>query len=70
MMRLSREILPLRIDNSVSSVLSESSEKRRIYVCECGNIRLETKHFRRTFAPEEFVSLLRQLFRNNRKIEL
>jgi iron complex transport system substrate-binding protein len=36
-------------------------EVRRIYVCEDGNVRLETRHFRRTFAPEEFVALLRTI---------
>lgn len=35
----------------------------RIYACETGNIRIETRHFRQTFEPEEFVALLRQIFR-------
>ena len=37
------------------------SEARRIYVCECGDICVETKHTRQTFSPEEFVSLLRAI---------
>lgn len=36
-------------------------EARRIYVCECGSIRVETRHERLTFSPEEFVGLLREV---------
>ncbi len=36
-------------------------EDRRIYVCEDGNIRLETRHLRQTFAPEEFIALMRRI---------
>jgi hypothetical protein len=43
----------------------ERSEDWRIYACETGNIRIETKHYRQTFEPEEFVALLRQIFRKN-----
>jgi hypothetical protein len=36
-------------------------ETRRIYVCESGNIILETKHFRQSFSPKEFVRILREI---------
>lgn len=35
-------------------------ESWRVYVCECGNIRVETRHFRQSFSPEEFVGFLRE----------
>lgn len=35
------------------------AETRRIYISDDGGVRIETRHFRRTFAPEEFVALLR-----------
>ena len=38
-----------------------ATETRRIYVSECGNIRVETKHFRRTFSPEEFAAMVREI---------
>ena len=44
-----------------------SAEERHVYVCENGNIRLETRRFRHTFAPEEFVKLLRSLLLQTRR---
>jgi hypothetical protein len=40
---------------------SKFAEDRRIYVCEDGNVRIETRHFRQTFAPEEFIALMRRI---------
>ena len=40
----------------------EQRENRRIYICETGGVRIEERHFRRTFSPEEFVALLRRIF--------
>lgn len=39
----------------------DSFNQQRIYVCETGEVRLETGHFRRDFAPEEFIDLLREI---------
>lgn len=38
-----------------------ADELRRIYVCDCGDIRLETKHFRVTFSPEEFAAMVSEI---------
>ncbi|HMS42311.1 MAG TPA: hypothetical protein PKE69_18910 [Pyrinomonadaceae bacterium] len=38
-----------------------ADELRRIYVCECGDVRLETKHFRATFSPEEFAAMVSEI---------
>lgn len=40
---------------------------RRIYVSEDGNICVEERHFRQIFSPEEFVALLTQIFKQNKK---
>lgn len=48
-----------------------SDEIKRIYVCECGDICVETRHSRQTFTPAEFVSILRNITmkqKNKRKI--
>ena len=38
-----------------------ADETRRIYVCEGGDICMETKHSRQNFSPEEFIDLLRTI---------
>jgi len=45
------------------------AEEKRIYVCECGDICVETKHSRRTFSAQEFVKLLQKMtMKKNGKI--
>jgi len=39
----------------------------RIYVCECGDICVETKHSRQNFSPEEFIGLLRGIVKKDQK---
>lgn len=39
----------------------KSGDERRIYVSQTGSISVEGKHFRQTYAPEEFVALLRKI---------
>jgi hypothetical protein len=34
-------------------------DARRVYVCECGDVCVETRHSRLIFSPAEFVALLR-----------
>lgn len=41
--------------------------ERRIYVGEDGNIRVEERHFRKIFSPEEYVALLFQILRQKHK---
>lgn len=36
-------------------------ETRRIYVCECGDICVETRNSRQSFSPAEFVTVLRKI---------
>lgn len=38
-------------------------ETPRIYVRECGDICVETRHERRVFSPEEFIGLLRTILK-------
>jgi hypothetical protein len=45
----------------------ESEEPLRVWLCECGNVHLETRHFRLTFTPEEFIGRLRSAVRQNRR---
>lgn len=40
--------------------MSESEPEKRIYVGECGGVRIETKNFRVTMTPEQFLILLRR----------
>jgi len=42
---------------------TNNQNERRIYVCESGSVCIEEKHFRRTLSPEEFIALLREIFR-------
>ena len=42
-------------------------ENCRVYVCDCGNIRIETRHFRQSFTPIEFVAFLREKLEKKRK---
>jgi hypothetical protein len=37
---------------------------RRIYVGDCGCVRIETKHSRMTMQPTEFIDLLRLLVKH------
>lgn len=43
---------------------------KRIYVCDCGDICVETRYSRRSFSPEEFVAILRQIIIRQQKISL
>ncbi len=40
--------------------------EQRIYVGDCGSVRIESKHFRFTMQPEQFVGMLREI-KNNKK---
>ena len=46
------------------------SDERRIYACEGGDVRIETRRFRQTFSPEEFVALVRGVFRENKSRQM
>jgi hypothetical protein len=35
--------------------------EKRIYIGDCGCVRVESKHFRMTLQPENFVELLREI---------
>ena len=35
--------------------------EQRIYVGDCGCVRIESKHFRATLQPEQFVEMLREI---------
>lgn len=39
----------------------DGDDAPRLYVAECGCIRVESRNFRRDFAPEEFVAYLREI---------
>lgn len=43
---------------------NSEKEKRRIYVCECGDICVETRNSRQIFSPFEFVEILRKIVKN------
>ena len=45
----------------------KESEKR-IYIGECGCVRIESKHFRLTMQPEKFVEILRKIVKTQRII--
>lgn len=45
-------------------------ETPRLYVGECGDICIETRHERRNFSPEEFIGLLRTILKRERKMSL
>lgn len=49
--------------------MKESDSEKRIYVGECGCVRIESKHFRLTMPPIEFVNLLRKLAAENSNIQ-
>lgn len=49
---------------------SSDGEVQRIYVCECGDICVETKHSRQNFSPEEFIGLLRSIVIKDKKNSL
>ena len=36
------------------------TEARRIWLCECGRVHVETPHCRASYEPADFVALLRQ----------
>ena len=38
-----------------------NDEEKRIYVGDCGCVRIETKHFRVTFQAGQFVEMLREI---------
>ena len=44
---------------------SLGSQGIRIYLNECGAVRIETNHYRREMRPEEFLALLQQKQRND-----
>lgn len=35
-------------------------ESIRVWLCECGRVHVETRHCRRSFAPAEFLALVRK----------
>lgn len=41
---------------------------KRIYVGECGCVRVESKHFRLTMQPEQFVEMLREIIKRQGEI--
>jgi len=45
-------------------------ETPRLYVCECGDICVETRHERRNFSPEEFIGLLITILKKEKKMNL
>lgn len=47
-----------------------NEETPRLYVCECGDICVETRHERRNFSPEEFLGLLRTILKKDKKMSL
>ncbi len=55
--------MPLDFVNKKRKELRE--ETRRIYVCECGDICVETRNTRQTFSPPEFIGILRKLVIKN-----
>lgn len=46
------------------------ADEKRIYVCECGDICMETKHSRQTFSPQEFVGLLQKMILKKKRKKL
>lgn len=55
--------MPFDFVNKKRKQLKE--ETRRIYVCECGDICVETRNTRQTFSPQEFIGILRKLVIKN-----
>lgn len=45
-------------------------EKPRLYVCESGDICVESRHERRNFSPEEFIGLLRAILKKEKRMNL
>lgn len=45
-------------------------ETPRLYVCEGGDICVETRHERRNFSPEEFIGLLRTILKKEKMMSL
>lgn len=45
-------------------------ETPRLYVCECGDICIETRHERQNFSPEEFIGLLRAILKKEKMMSL
>lgn len=35
-------------------------EEWQIYLCTCGDVKVESRHYRFSFSPQEFVELLRK----------
>lgn len=58
--------MPLDAENCQPENESNVFAERRIYVCECGNVRVETRNYRRTFSPEEFINFARELCRKEK----
>jgi iron complex transport system substrate-binding protein len=54
---------PLKISESAV----KKQEEVRVYVCETGEVRVETKHFRTSFAPEDFILRVRQAIQRKAK---
>jgi hypothetical protein len=42
-------------------------DEQRIYLGDCGCIRVESKHFRATMQPEQFVEMLREIVKKQKK---
>jgi iron complex transport system substrate-binding protein len=51
--------MPLDFIKSDRPKKQSGSECRRIYICETGEIRLETRHMRKAFSPAEFLRMVR-----------
>ena len=43
--------------------MNRKETEQRIYVGDCGCVRIESKHFRLTMQPSEFIEILRKLVR-------
>jgi hypothetical protein len=47
--------------------MKNDDSEQRIYVGDCGCVRIESKHFRATLQPEQFVEILREIIANERR---
>lgn len=47
--------------------MNRKETEQRIYIGDCGCVRIESKHFRTTMQPAEFVEMLRQIAREKKK---
>ena len=49
-------------------IMNEDDSEKRIYLGDCGCVRIESKHFRLTIQPEDFVEILRKIIKEKNKI--